>query len=278
MSRWMSPRPATLRSRSQSVARLAPRLRRGLVTLASLAVVLVVWEIYGRQINPIFASYPSAIAVRFRESVVDGDLLPALWATLRPMLLGYLLAGIAGVILGLLIGRFALVEAALGIYITAGFATPLVALIPLFVLWFGLGFQVKVIVVFTLTVFPVVINTWAGVQAVPKSLIDVGHAFVAPERTILWKIIMPATIPYIMTGLRLGVGRAVIGIVLAEFFTALSGLGGLIIEAGGRFDTTGVFVPIIVLLILGVGLTALVRVLERRLAPWQSSLTGRDQS
>jgi ABC-type nitrate/sulfonate/bicarbonate transport system permease component len=244
------------------------RHRGGLITTASILVVLVFWEVVGRQMNPIFASYPSAIIRQFGVQLKSGLLVEALFDSLQPLLLGFLLAAVIGIPVGLLVGRYRVADAALGVYVTAGYAMPLVALIPIFMLWFGLGFTVKVVIVIVMTVFPIVINTRAGVRAVPKAMIEVGTSFMAGEFAIMRKIILPATVPHIMTGLRLGIGRAVIAIVIAEFFTAIGGLGGQIILAGQRFDTAGLFVPVIVLMALGVGLTRLVGWLETKVAPW----------
>src|SRR6266568_637311 len=136
-------------------------------------------------------------------------------------------AVLVGVPLGLVIGRYRVLEAALGIYVTAGYAMPLVALVPLLILWLGLGFAVKAAVVFLMSVFPICINTWLGVTAVPKNLIEVGKSFVASDAVILRRIVLPATLPYIMAGVRLAVGRAVVAMVIAEFFTTISGLGAV---------------------------------------------------
>lgn len=244
-----------------------------LITVISTVVILGLWELLGRQINPLFMSYPSAIAIEFKDSLASGELIEALLASLQPLAVGYLLCAL-GIPLGILIGRFRVVEAAIGPYVTAAYSMPLVALVPLFVLWFGLGFTAKVAIVFTMGVFPVIINTWAGVKAVPKTLIEVGTAFVASQPAILRSIVVPATIPYVMTGLRLAIGRCVVAVVVAEFFTAITGLGGLIINAGNQFNTAGMFVPVVVLMLIGVGLTKLVGVLEDKVAPWQRGLTG----
>src|SRR4029079_17794945 len=210
---------------------------RSLITLVSLAVLVGAWEFFGRDINPVFGSYPSALAAAFLELVRTGPLGAALYESLRPFVAGYGLAIVLGVPLGLVIGRFRTAEAALGIYVTAGYAMPLVALVPLLILWLGLGFAVKVAVVFLMSVFPICINTWLGVTAVPKTLIEVGKSFVAPNSVILRRIILPATLPYIMAGIRLAVGRAVVAMVIAEFFTSISGLGAIIITSANNFDT-----------------------------------------
>lgn len=252
------------------------RNQRLAVSLGSLVVVVALWQLIGPHVNPIYVSYPSAIARAFGHMVNDGSLWPAFVATMKPMVLGYVGAVLVGVPLGLVLGRYRMVESVLGMYVTAGYATPMVALIPLFVLWFGLGFTVKVWVVFTMSIFPVVINTWAGAKLVPRTLIEVGKSFVAPGHTIMRKIIVPCTLPYIMTGLRLGVGRAVIAVIIAEFYTAIGGLGGIIINSQQQFDTASMMVPILILLALGIGLTGLIGYVEARLAPWQSALSGRD--
>jgi ABC-type nitrate/sulfonate/bicarbonate transport system permease component len=247
------------------------------ITVGSLVVLLGAWEIFGRDINPVFGSYPSAIAEAFWQLARSGKLGTALLDSLRPFFLGYGLAILIGVPVGLITGRFRTVEAAIGIYITAGYAMPLVALVPLLVLWLGLGFAVKVAVVFLMSVFPICINTWLGVTAVPKTLIEVGKSFVAPNSVILRRIILPATLPYIMAGIRLAVGRAVVAMVIAEFFTSISGLGAIIITSANNFDTATMFVPILVLMVMAIGLNYLIGAIERWVAPWQAEIAGRDE-
>jgi ABC-type nitrate/sulfonate/bicarbonate transport system permease component len=246
------------------------------ITTISLVVFFGLWEILGRDVNPVFGSYPSAIAVACYDILKDGTLLPAFFESLKSFVLGYVLSIVVGVPLGLVIGRYRVAEAALGVYVTAGFAMPLVALVPLLVLWFGLGVSVKVAVVFLMSVFPVTINTWAGVVAVPRSLIDVGRSFVAPDHVIMRRIILPATLPYVMVGMKLAVGKAVVAMIIAEFFTALSGLGAIIINSANNFDTATMFVPVVLLMVMATGLTWLIGALERRVAPWQSEIAGRD--
>ena len=263
-------------------AREAAPAKRGMprwtVTVASLVVLLLVWEILGRHINPIFGAPPSAIFVAFIELIRNGKLAAALLQSLQPFVVGYGIAIIVGVPLGLVIGRFWMAEAALGVLVTGGYAMPLVALVPLLILWLGLGFAVKAAVIFLMSIFPICINTWLGVKSVPKTLIDVGKSLVASDAVILRRIVLPATLPYIMAGIRLAVGRAVVGMVIAEFFTQISGLGGIIINAANNFDTATMFVPIILLMVLAVGLNWLIGRFERLVAPWQDEIAGRDQS
>jgi ABC-type nitrate/sulfonate/bicarbonate transport system permease component len=266
------------RSRLAETAGMTTRgfaMPRWSITLVSLIVFIAGWEFFGRDVNPIFGSYPTAIAEAFVDLLRNGRLVGALLQSLQPFLLGYVLAIVIGVPLGLLLGRFWLVEAAFGIYINAGYATPLVALVPLLMLWLGLGFKVKVAVVFLMSVFPICINTWVGVASVPKTLIDVGKSFVASDAVILYRIILPATLPYIMAGIRLAVGKAVVAMVTAEFFTTISGLGAIIINSANNFDTATMFVPIVVLMVMAIGLNWLIGWVERKVAPWQAEIAGR---
>lgn len=244
------------------------------ITLISVATLMIVWELCGPWINPLFGSYPSQIIRSFLDMMSDGMLVRAFVQSIQPFVVGYALAALAGIPIGLLLGRYRVFDAAFGIYITAGYATPSIALVPLLMVWFGLGFSVKVVIVFLMAFFPICINTTAGVKAVPKTLIEVGTAFCASQTKIMRQIVLPATLPYIMAGLRLAVGKAVIGMILAEFLTALSGLGGIIINAANSFRTAEMFVPIILVMILAVVLEKLLALLEHVVAPWQREISG----
>lgn len=244
------------------------------ITVGTIVLALMLWQYFGRNINPIFGSYPTAIAAAGWEMLITGELAAALLESIKPFVVGFALSMVVGVPLGLLLGRFRVFEAAFGIFVTGGFAMPLVALVPLLVLWLGLGFAVKAAVIFLMCIFPIAINTWLGVKVVPKTLIEVGHAFVASNSVILRRIVLPATLPYIIAGVKLSVGRGVVAMVIAEFFTAISGLGGIIINSATNFDTARMFVPIIVLMVLATLLNALVSWVERRVAPWQAEIAS----
>src|SRR5882762_8979783 len=266
-----------IEAEGQDVSGAGRSVPRWIITLSSVTVLPLLWEWFGRDINPVFGSYPSAIAEAFWDLAQSGKLAAAMVESLQPFAVGYGLAIAFGIPLGLVIGRYHVAEAALGIYVTAGYAMPLVALVPLLVLWLGLGFKVKAAVVFLMSVFPICINTWLGVTAVPKTLIEVGKSFVAPDHVILRRIILPATLPYIMAGVRLSVGRAVVAMVIAEFFTSISGLGAIIITSANNFDTATTFVPIVILMVMAIGLNSLIGYVERKVAPWQAEITGRER-
>ena len=254
--------------------KLERRVPNWLITIISVLCALGLWEYFGRDVDPLFGSYPSAIFAAFLEMMQSNQLPEALFASLQPFIAGLLISAVAGVPIGLLLGRYRIFEAAFGIYVTAGYATPLIALIPVLILWFGLDFEVKVVIVVLMSFFPICINTWLGVKAVPNTLIEVGRAFVAPDHEIMRRIVLPAVLPYIMAGLRLAIGKAVIAMIIAEFLTAISGLGGLIINSAQSFQTAEMFVPIILVMVLAVGLTAFVGWLEKKIAPWQNEIAG----
>jgi len=240
-----------------------------MIRLLSVVFVIGAWEVLGRQVDPLFMSFPSAIAVSAARLIATGELMVALASSLQSLILAFVIASFAGISLGLLIGRYRTVEAATDWLVNALYATPLVAIIPLVILWFGLGNGAKLFIVTILAVFPILINTIAGVRNVPPQFIELGNSFAANEREIFAKIILPSALPYMMTGLRLGIGRAIIGMVVAEFFTAITGLGALIVKYGNQYDTATMFVPIFVLMLLGVTLSTAVRRAEQWIAPWR---------
>jgi NitT/TauT family transport system permease protein len=138
-------------------------------------------------------------------------------------------------------------------------------------LWFGLDFKAKVFIIFLAGFFPIIVNTYAGVRNVGRSVVDVALVEGASEAQIFTKIVVPAALPFIMTGIRLAMGRAIVGMVVAEMFTAADGLGGAVVAYGNAFATAKLFVIIIALAILGITLTEAVKMLERYTAPWKET-------
>ena len=257
---------------SAEIEEIAPPLQKNrlwIVRTLSVIIVLSTWEVLGRQVDPLFMSYPTAIAVAASDMIASGELLSALLASLHTLVYAFTIATVIGLTVGMLIGRYKLVDVSTDWLVSALYTTPQVAIIPLVILWFGLGVTAKIFIVTVSAVFPILINTTAGVRNVPTQLIDVGMAFAANERQIFTKVIVPSALPYVMTGLRLGLGRAIIGMVVAEFFTAITGLGAIIVKYGNQYDTASMFVPIFVLMFLGVMLSALLRRAEEWIAPWK---------
>jgi len=243
----------------------------GLVRALSVTLTLVAWELYGRQVDPIFLSYPTAILAAVPEMLATGELQSAFISSLEGLSIGLLFAMVLGTLLGVLMGRYRLVDQILDIQVSALYATPNVALIPLIILWFGLGLTAKIVIIFLAGFFPIVVNTYSGVRNISKGQVEVLQAEGASEYQILTKVVLPASLPFITTGIRLAMGRAVVGMVVAELFTAVSGLGGSIVGYGNAFATDKLFVIIIVLALLGVSLTEAIRVAERHLASWKET-------
>jgi NitT/TauT family transport system permease protein len=190
---------------------------------------------------------------------------------MEPFLLGLAISIIGGVAIGVLIAQFWFLEYTLDPFINALYAVPRIALLPLIMLWAGLDVTGKVAIVVSIAIFPVIINTYSGIKDVRGSLIEIGRAYCATEWQIFAKIILPAAVPYIMAGIRLAVGLAIIGMIVAEFFTSVTGLGGLIVLYANSFATAKLFVMIIVVGVLGAVLSELVIYFERRLSRWRVS-------
>ena len=239
----------------------------GLMRAVSVIVVLSLWEIFGRQVNPLFLSYPSAIARAFVQLLGAGEFQRQALGSLQVFAVGLSAALVLGITLGLLMGRYRLAEYLLDPFVYALDATPRVALIPVLLLWFGLGTSSKIAIVFLSGLFPVLMNTFSGVRTVSANLVDVGRAYGAREGKIFSKIMLPAALPFVMAGIRLAVGRSLIGIITAEMFTAVTGLGALLIRYSSALATDKFFVPVIFLALLGVFLSGAVEKLQKRLAP-----------
>jgi ABC-type nitrate/sulfonate/bicarbonate transport system permease component len=242
-----------------------------LVRLASVVIFFGAWELLGRQIDPIFLATPTAILAAAKELIWDGSLFGAMKQTLFPFMTGLFLTIVIGITLGIAMAQWPLVEWILDPFVNAFYAIPRIALVPLVILWVGLEFAGKVTILVSSAVFPIIVNTYAGVKDVRGSMLEIGRAYGATETQIFFKITLPASVPFIMAGIRLGVGLAIIGIIVAEFFTAITGLGGMIVEFANNFATAKLFVPVIVIALVGILLTELVSWLERRWSGWRIS-------
>jgi sulfonate transport system permease protein len=259
------------RERAQRVAtsrRRRRQLQEIVIRLVSLTVVLGLWQVFGARVDPVLFTTPWAIAKAAVVMIGSGELWNYLWPSLVVLALGLTAAAIIGIAMGLLLARFWVLDVALGVYITFLYSTPTVALVPLIVLWAGFETTAKVIILFLFAFFPMVINTYQGVKNVDPRLIEVGRAFRCSERQLWINIVLPGALPFIVTGLRLAVGRGLIGMVLADLYTAISGIGYLIVRTASTYQVDKMFVPIVTLGVLGVTLTALLRLLEIKVAPW----------
>jgi NitT/TauT family transport system permease protein len=251
------------------------RHKRQLINFAirtvSLATALALWQWAASHVDPVLFTTPTAVAYAAVDMIRSGELWTYLWPSLVVLAIGLTLAAVAGIGIGLLLARYWVLDIALGVYITFLYSIPSVALVPLIVLWAGFETTAKVIILFMFAFFPMAINTYQGVKAVDPKLVEVGRAFRCSERQLWGNIVLPAALPFIVTGLRLAVGRGLIGMVLADLYTAISGIGYLIVRTAATYQVNKMFVPIVTLGLLGVTLTALLRVAEKRVAPWTAA-------
>src|SRR3954469_22964058 len=259
------------RTRARDIA-VTRRRRRAWLTLAirivSVAAVLALWQYVGSGIDPVLFTTPLAVAKAAYGMILSGELWTYLWPSLIIFAVGLTVAACVGIATGLLLARYWVLDVALGIYVTFLYSIPAVALVPLIVLWAGFESTAKIIVLFLFAFFPIAINTYQGVKNVDPRLIEVGRSFRCSERQLWTNIVLPGALPFIVTGLRLAVGRGLIGMVLADQYTAISGIRYLIVRTAATYQVDKMFVPIVALGILGITLTALLHVLERRVAPW----------
>jgi NitT/TauT family transport system permease protein len=241
------------------------------IRVASVAIVLGLWQMFGGRIDPVLFTTPDAIARAAVTMIGSGELWNYLAPSLVVLGIGLSLAAVIGITVGLVLARFWVADVALGVYITFLYSTPSVALVPLIVLWVGYETTAKIVILFMFAFFPMAINTYQGVKNVDPKLMEVGRAFRCSERQLWTNIVLPGALPFIVTGLRLAVGRGLIGMVLADLYTAISGIGYLIVRTASTYQVDKMFVPIMTLGLLGVTLTAILRFLELRVAPWTTS-------
>lgn len=247
------------------------RERASLYRYGFVVAILIVWEIIAPFISPIFFTSPSKIAVAFYETTVSGELPYFLAQSLEVMVYGLVTAVVVGIPLGVAMARIRRLDWALDLPINALYAMPLVAVVPLLVLWFGIYLKAKIIVVFLFAVFPILINTYQGVRECDKGMIEVAQSFRSSEWRMWQDVLLPFAVPYIIAGLRLAIGRGLIGMIIAEFYTTISGLGFMITKYANVFEMDKTFVPVIVLMVLGVSLTTLLKWFGRRIAPWSAA-------
>lgn len=226
------------------------------------------WELYARWMdNFVLLPPPSRVAYAFYDMTVSGQLIPALQESLFLLLVGFIAAFVFAFVFGVIIGRYHVMDLTLSPYFNALYALPTVALVPLVLVWLGFGFSGRLLVVLLAAFFPMLINIYTGVKAPPQDIVEVAKSFgVRSEFGMLRQVVLPAAIPFIMAGVRLGIGRAVVGMAVAEVYMRLSGIGALITSFGSVFKTDYVMAAIAPLPLLGIGLTQFFAYFERRLA------------
>ena len=235
----------------------------------SLAAGITLWEIAGRSTSAAFMVPFSTTLVRLWQLIVGGDFINQLFDSGRLFLTGFVLALAVGMPLGLLLARVRILRVGIEPYIMTLYATPMVALIPFILSLMGFGFAPKVLVVFLFAVFPVLYNTVEGARSIKPEMIEVAKSFRSSEWALWREVMVPYTLPYTMTGVRQSIGRALVGMIAAEFFLSSTGLGQLIMSASQNFDTGGVFASILIIGLIGVGLMRIGLMIEQHFARWR---------
>ena len=251
--------------------RFTSRHRKVLLGCLAVAVFFAAWQAVFLLVpfNPLFISKPNLIAESLVDLLVSGDLLRDLAISAVPFVYGFSAAVVVGVVMGIVMGWRTRVGYALDPLMTMFYASPLVALAPLVIVFFGVGVTGKAIIIFLLSVFPFIFNSQAGVRAVDPLFINVVRSLGGSERDLYLKVIVPSVLPYIVAGARIAVGRGLIGILVGEFFAASEGIGYAIARFGDLFALDKMFACILSIMVIAVAMTEGIRWAERAAFPWR---------
>jgi len=242
--------------------------------LAFLVVLLVVWQfLSGRYANPLIISSPLAVAQRLWGWILDGTLWFHTWLTIQEIIWGLVFGILSGILVGFLFGLQQDLAKIFNPFIITFNSIPKVALAPLFILWFGIDIQMKVILAAVTVFFLVFMNTLDGVRNVDQSLIDAVRLMGGKRRDIILKVILPSATGYMLTGLRVAIPYALIGAVIAELIASNRGIGYLIDSSATSFDTAGVFAALLVLTIIASILNAIVNLIDRKTSRWKAVMS-----
>ena len=224
----------------------------------SVVAGLALWELASRLVvaNPLFLAAPSQILIAIYTLSLSGEMGRHIAISAAEFAIGYLIASVVGIGIGFGMASSARFKQAMQPWISGLYATPTIALAPLFILWLGIGIWSKVLVVIFLVLFPVTINTEAGLRTTSERLIEMLRSFGATPRQIFFKVSLPSALPFILAGLKLGIGRGLIGVVVAELFGSRAGLGRLISQSADAFNMPELFAGVVVLAVAGIAMTA----------------------
>jgi ABC-type nitrate/sulfonate/bicarbonate transport system permease component len=248
------------------------RATRLLLGAVGIIVVLAAWEIAYRLgvVTRVTASSPSDIVHSTRVLIDYHILFSAMWSTTKLFLVGFAISLGVGLIVGLLLGWYKVMHALCDPWVTMLYAAPRLALIPLVVVWAGIGFKAQVVIVVLLGLFPMIINTMAGVAAMDRTHLRVARSFLATNRDVLITIALPGALPFIIAGIRQSLVLSLTGVVVAEYFLGATGVGGLIFKAGQVLETGQAFVGVAFFCLAAVVLTSLLGVIEKHFDKWRA--------
>jgi ABC-type nitrate/sulfonate/bicarbonate transport system, permease component len=246
---------------------------------AGVTIFLIIWELVGnvlQLINPMFMSAPSLIAKAAIDLFSSGEIYNDLYISGTELLGGYLLSAAVAIPFGIMVGWYKKMSYIFDPFINAMNATPRVALLPLVIIWLGIGILSKVGIIFLGAVFPILINSRDGVKTTPLNLLNAARSFGASEWMIFKAVVLPSTIPFILSGLRQGLGRAIVGVMVGELYAATAGIGFMITVAGATFQTDKVFVGVLVFALTGMIGTEILAKIEKRFDKWRPKVGAMD--
>jgi ABC-type nitrate/sulfonate/bicarbonate transport system permease component len=246
---------------------------------AGVTIFLIIWELVGnvfQLINPMFMSAPSLIAKAAIDLFASGEIYNDLYISGTELLGGYLLSAVVAIPFGIMVGWYKKMSYIFDPFINAMNATPRVALLPLVIIWLGIGILSKVGIIFLGAVFPILINSRDGVKTTPLNLLNAARSFGASEWMIFKAVVLPSTIPFILSGLRQGLGRAIVGVMVGELYAATAGIGFMITVAGATFQTDKVFVGVLVFALTGMIGTEILAKVEKRFDKWRPKVGAMD--
>jgi ABC-type nitrate/sulfonate/bicarbonate transport system permease component len=246
---------------------------RWLLRLTGLLVILALWELAfsGDRVSPIFSAPPSAVVKAVPEVLANELYFPSLLSTLELFSLGFLIASLLGILLGLLLARVRILDVGLSPYLNALYASPLPAIIPILTAVLGYTFRTKLLIVVLLGIFPILINVHQGAKSVDVTLLEVARSFRVSEGRLWADVIIPSSLPFLIVGLRLGAARGMIGTAVAELYTSPDGLGYLILRYGFRFAMDAMLVVVLTFTGISLLLSWSTGLLERRVRRWRVS-------
>ncbi|HUK75570.1 MAG TPA: ABC transporter permease [Nitrososphaerales archaeon] len=254
----------------QIAAKNRSRRTAWVTRIAIFVGLIVVWQLAAMSLGPLFLPLPLAVVKATVALFGNGTIELALEQSMTVFLTAFAISLGIGIPLGLVMGGIKAVGDAVDSFINLFNSMPRIALIPLMVAWFGLGVTAKIAIVVLLAFFPIVINTYNGVLNTDEDLLEAASSFGASKAQLFTSVMLRAALSNIITGIRLGASVGILGVVVAELFTAITGLGGLIVNYGNTFQLNDYFVPVLVLSVIGASISEGLKVLERKLTPWKS--------
>lgn len=243
---------------------------KAFLRLLTLAVIAGIWQWYAVAVGGLLIPTFDGTVVALGELLVDGEFWRAVWVSNQAMLIGFAITVVLGIPIGLFMGRYRPAEAFTDVYINIMLVTPMAALIPLIIMAIGFGLNARVLLVVLFAIPMVIVNSRAGVRQVDPTLIEMAQSFGATERSIWWRILLPGSMPAVMTGIRIGLSRSLTAMVVIELLLIAVGLGGLIINFRGAFQPESLYAVVVFVVFEALLLITFARWLERRLVPWTS--------